>query len=107
METVKELDYEKKYEAMVKRVILDLFENTNARIFLFGSRARGDFKKGADFDVGVESIDQDIFQKLKLKFDEFWEESIIPYKVDLVHFEQTNQKFQEEARKDMIIWKED
>ena len=99
------LEYEKKYEAMIKDKILELFKNTTARIFLFGSRARGDYKRESDFDIGVESVDYRTFRKLILKFDEYWEESIIPYKVDFVFFETVNADFAREAKKERIIWK--
>jgi predicted nucleotidyltransferase len=100
-----DLKYEKKYENIVKDKILELFKNTSAKIFLFGSRARGEYLKGADFDIGIESVDSKIFQQLKIKFGNFHEESIVPYKVDLVLFDKVNPNFKKEAKKDAIIWK--
>ena len=99
------LDYEKKYEEIVKNKVLELFEDTNATVFLFGSRARGDYKRGSDYDIGIESIDYDTFRRLKIKFDEFWDESIVPYKVDFVYFDTTKPGFKKEAKKDVVIWK--
>lgn len=101
-----DLEYENKYEMIIKKKILALFKNTSARIFLFGSRARGDYKHGADFDIGIETIDYQTFQKLKIKFEDFWEESIVPYKVDFVFFDQVKPEFENEAKKDVVIWKE-
>ena len=102
-----DLVYEKKYQEIVKRKILELFRGTNARIFLFGSRARGDFERGADFDIGIESIDYDTFRKLTIQFNNYLEESIVPFKVDLVFFENAASEFVIEAKKNIIIWKED
>jgi len=99
------LEYEKKYEGMVKSKILELYKNTSARIFLFGSRARGDYKRESDYDIGIESIDYQTFRKLSLKFEDYWEESIIPSTVDFVFFERTNPDFKREAKKDRVIWK--
>lgn len=101
---MEERDCEKKFEAIVKSKVLELFEDTKATVFLFGSRARGDYKRGSDLDVGIESIDYDTFRRLKIKFDEFWDESIVPYKVDFVFFD-TRPEFKKEAKKDVVIWK--
>jgi nucleotidyltransferase substrate binding protein (TIGR01987 family) len=77
-----DLKFEKKYEKIVKQKVLELFGKTGARIFLFGSRARGDNRRGSDFDIGIEAVDSETFRKLVLDFDQFWEESIVPGKVD-------------------------
>jgi len=104
---MKEIDlkYEKKYEDIVKDKILELFKDTSAKVFLFGSRARGEYRRGSDFDIGIESIDSKIFQRLKIQFEDFREESIVPYKVDLVLFDKVNPNFKNEAKKGAIIWK--
>ncbi|MEA3359058.1 MAG: nucleotidyltransferase domain-containing protein [Thermodesulfobacteriota bacterium] len=102
-----DLKYEKKYENILKDKVLELFKNTSAKIFLFGSRARGEYLRGSDFDIGVESVDSKIFQQLKIQFEDFHEESIVPYKVDLVLFDSVNPNFKKEAKKDAIIWKAD
>ncbi len=102
-----DLEYEHKYAEIVKRKVLELFNDTSARVFLFGSRARGDFRRGADFDIGIESVEFAAFQRLKIQFDIFWEESIIPYKVDFVYFDKATSAFVKAAKKDMVIWKED
>ncbi len=46
----------KKYELIIKNKLLELFEGTDAVIFLFGSRAKGVFRKNSDFDIGIESV---------------------------------------------------
>ncbi len=43
-----------------------LFKDTQTIIFLYGSRARGDYRRGADFDIGVESIGFQVFRRLKI-----------------------------------------
>jgi len=99
------LRYEKKYEEIVKNKLLDLFKDTDAHIFLFGSRARGDYKHGSDFDIGIKSVDIKTFQRLKVQFEIFREESIVPYKVDIILLDNIKPDFKKEAMKDVIIWK--
>jgi len=105
MMTMEERAYEAKYEELVKSKVLELFKDTAATVFLFGSRARGDYKRGSDYDIGIESLDYETFRRLKIKFDAFWDESIVPYKVDFVHFDTTKPRFKTEAKKDVVIWK--
>ncbi|MCP4294823.1 MAG: nucleotidyltransferase domain-containing protein, partial [Proteobacteria bacterium] len=102
-----DLDFEIRCEAIVKEKILELFGDTSAIIFLFGSRARGNFRRGSDFDIGFESIDYSIFRKLSLQFDLFLEQSIVPSKVDLVYIDRAESGFIKEAKKNMILWKAD
>jgi len=70
MKTIKEL----------KEYLIKTFPNEN--IYLFGSRARGDNSAFSDIDIAIESKDS-ISEKLaKVRFE--IEESLIPYKVDIV-----------------------
>jgi predicted nucleotidyltransferase len=102
-----DLKFEKKYEKIVKQKVLELFGKTSARIFLFGSRARGDNRRGSDFDIGIEAVDSETFRKLVLDFDQFWEESIVPGKVDFVYLDDATAEFRKEVKKDGILWKDD
>jgi predicted nucleotidyltransferase len=99
------LSYEKKYEEIIKNKLLDLFKDTGARILLFGSRARGEYRHGADFDIGIESVDIETFQRLRVQFENFREESIVPYKVDIIFLDNVKPDFKKEVMKDVIIWK--
>ena len=100
-----EINFEKKYETLVKEKILSLFDKTDVKIYLFGSRSRGDYKRGSDFDIGFENIEEKVFRKLKIQFLDYLEESIVPYKVDMVLFDSADPDFVREAKKDLIIWK--
>ena len=100
------MDYNKKYLELVKNKILQLSENTGAKIFLFGSRAQNNFQQGSDIDVGFLNIKQKQFEQIKLRFAIYWEESIIPLKVDIVNFQGVSEKFKKEALKNIQVWKE-
>ncbi|MCK4543226.1 MAG: nucleotidyltransferase domain-containing protein [Spirochaetales bacterium] len=106
MMTDVEIAFEKKYETLVREKILALFTETAARIFLFGSRVRGDYKRGSDFDIGFENIEEKLFRRLRIRFLDYWEESIIPYKVDMVLFDSADPDFIKEAKKDLMVWKD-
>lgn len=99
-------DSEQKYETLLKEKILEVFGHTRAKIFLFGSRATGQARRGSDADIGIESMDAETFRKLKIQFDAFWEDSNIPFRVELVHFDTAGEEFKKQALKDRVIWKE-
>lgn len=70
-------------------------------VHLFGSRARGQNRWNFDFDLWIDA-DLDIVTKSKL--EEAIEESIIPFKVDIVTTRQLNGEFGKLVRKDAIRW---
>lgn len=87
----------------VKTIIMDYLGNTGARIYLFGSWARGDEYYGSDIDVGVwyeHPLPAGCLSCLR----EALEESTVPYTVDLVDLTQTNTAFREKMLKEARIW---
>ncbi|MBI9107183.1 MAG: nucleotidyltransferase domain-containing protein [Spirochaetales bacterium] len=97
--------YDNKYLNMVKEKLLELSSGTSAVIFLFGSRADGTHRQGSDIDVGFENISKEVFRKIRIAFNVFWEESIVPNKVDLVYFPAADSDFILEAKKEIVVWK--
>lgn len=60
-------------------------------VIIFGSRAKGNFKKGSDIDIALkgENISFELVARLKSKFNQ---EMLIPHHVDLVHYESISNK---------------
>jgi uncharacterized protein len=54
------------------------------QVVLFGSRAKGNFKKGSDIDLAI--MDTNIDKKLIVRLLTDFEESLLPYHIDLVHY---------------------
>lgn len=63
--------------------ILGLFPHIE-EVFLFGSRARGDYKRGSDIDLSVkgEQLTREDIASLLVAFDA----SLLPYFVDVVRY---------------------
>lgn len=72
---------EKEY-LFIQNTVQYPIERAGGKIFIFGSRARGDHRRFSDLDVMVES-DKNLFQLLG-KIEDTLIESDFPYKVDLV-----------------------
>lgn len=61
-------------------------------VHIFGSRAKGASKPGSDIDLAI--MNKGINSNILLKLNNDFEESSLPYKVDLVDFHAlTNQDF--------------
>ena len=85
------------YDEMIK-----VFKNTNIdKVYLFGSRARGNFKDTSDIDIAVEFLDnnKDNLIKLYTKLEEL----NTLYKFDIVDMSMLdNSKFKKEIEKDRV-----
>lgn len=90
----------KQLENMVK----DAFKDNDVKLVLFGSRARGDYAKTSDIDIGILPKGR-INKKKLILLREKVENSNIPYKVDVVDLTQTSREFREKALKEGILWK--
>ena len=55
-------------------------------VIIFGSRAKGNYKNGSDVDLAIKSITIEN-QEINEIDDELNENSNLPYKFDIVHYE--------------------
>ncbi len=89
----------------VKELVVDEISTRPAKLYLFGSWARGEEKHSSDIDIAVEQIreyDKYLITKIRLKL----EESNIPYRVDVVDLSATDQNFNDRVKKEGILWKD-
>lgn len=91
--------------AELRDVVVGFLSGENVRIFLFGSRARGDNAAVSDVDIGLAPGEG--FRKEKLALlRELIEDLNVPYKVEIVDFSEVSEQFRAEALKDAVLWKE-
>ena len=96
--------YNKSLE-MIKTLILNTFRDDDVRIMLFGSRARGDFDRRSDIDIGI--IPRNICDRIKLiTIKDKLEDMNIPYKVDVVDISRVSKTFRKKAIEEGKIWKD-
>ena len=95
--------YEKALKVL-ENMVKDAFKDSEVQIVLFGSRARGDYGKTSDIDIGILP-NGEINRKELILLREKVENSNIPYKVDVVNLSQTSKEFIEKALKEGILWK--
>ena len=91
---INEISFEK-----IKSVI-DKYSNYTFKVF--GSRARGDFKKGSDIDIAVlEEVDN----KTKFNIMNDFDSLDIPYQVDLVFIKDVSkQEFLKSIERDGVVF---
>jgi predicted nucleotidyltransferase len=91
------------YLDIVKQIVLKHVPKDEFAIFLFGSRAAGNAKTLSDIDVGIlgtEPLPTIIMANLESDL----EESIVPFKIDLIDFYQVDKAFKNEALSTVQIW---
>ncbi len=81
-----------KYIKYLNKVLNEIVKLNPNKIILFGSRARGDFKKNSDIDIAVD-IKLNFREKRKLK-ERIYDISGL-YSVDLVFLDSIDEKFKE------------
>jgi predicted nucleotidyltransferase len=67
--------------------IIELFKNHSEiqRAYIYGSRAKGNFKPGSDIDICIFSSTMDLSAKFKLDLE--LDDLLLPYKIDLAVFQ--------------------
>ncbi len=81
------------------KIVQDILKKYPYKFYVFGSRAKQQAKKFSDLDLCY--LD-DIDTKILSSIEEDFEESDLPYKVDIVNFNNCSKDFKEIIKKDMI-----
>lgn len=76
----------------------------DAKIYLYGSRARGTHRNGSDIDLAVDTGAK-VDWKMMMKIEDEIDESTIPLFVDVIDIHDVGKKFLEEIRSEWIIWR--
>jgi predicted nucleotidyltransferase len=86
----------KKVEKEIKEIIFRFLNPKEYQVFIFGSRATGKAKKYSDYDVGIWGK-KPVPSQIIVLIEEAFEESDLPYKVDIVDFSLVSSKFKKIA----------
>jgi predicted nucleotidyltransferase len=93
----------KNYISVVRNIVLQKVPLDKYAVFLFGSRATGNARKMSDIDVGILG-NEPLNTIIKLDIEEDLDESIVPYKVDIIDFFRMDTAFKKEALSEIQIW---
>ena len=91
------------YIDIVKQIVLKRVPKNEFAVFLFGSRAASNSNSLSDIDVGIMGT-KPLPILIMADLDSDLEESIVPFKIDLIDFYQADQAFKNEALSSIQIW---
>ncbi|HEX3525148.1 MAG TPA: nucleotidyltransferase domain-containing protein [Stellaceae bacterium] len=88
----------------LRGMVLDALGQRDAAVWLFGSCARGDARQHSDIDIAIlprDELPSGFFAELAADF----EESSIPYDVDLVDLRRADAALVDEVRREGVKWR--
>ncbi len=91
------------YLELTRQIVLKHIDDKKYEVFLFGSRAFGNAKPYSDIDVGVMS-DSKLSSITIANIETELEESIVPYKVEIVDFSRVDSNFKHYALTKIVKW---
>ena len=86
---------------IVRNILLAVLPPENRRIFVFGSRARGTQKRAADLDLAID-LGRPVSTKEEFELKDQFEESDLPYRVDVIDLNTISQHFRELIQPDFL-----
>ncbi|MCX6634477.1 MAG: nucleotidyltransferase domain-containing protein [Acidobacteria bacterium] len=89
--------------AEVRRIVLDKLGGLPARIVLFGSRARGDARRGSDIDIALEAAAPLPIELLAEIRDALEDSRVLP-RVDVVDLMRASAELRRRVREEGIQW---
>lgn len=89
----------------MKKLFNDFFGDiADVKIYLFGSRATGKQKIFSDIDIAINSKSKELTKRIAL-FEEAWEKSKLPYKVDITAWKDIYKPYLPQIKKEKVtIW---
>jgi len=93
------------FERQLRDIVLSIVGERPCTVFLFGSRAQAMTRRSSDFDIGIQGLVPDEFERQRRLIVAAVEESHIPHDVDVVDFDRVSEPFLSEARKEIQVWK--
>jgi predicted nucleotidyltransferase len=95
--------HEEKYVKIAREIVLRNIEKDRYHVFLFGSRADESCNYGSDIDIGI--LGEQPLGKLYYKIINELDNSIIPYKIEIVDFSLVSEEFKNMVLKGRIhVW---
>lgn len=85
---------------LLKKLALDPLKQSGAKVWVFGSRSRGDHKKFSDIDLLFDFMDVAPPKGLLFEIKDSLENSNLSYKVDLVNKKEIAQSYYDNIQKD-------
>lgn len=94
-------------EGVIRGILEEVLKGSPVRVWLFGSRARGDARPLSDWDLFLQmpeggAVPPDLLARLA----EALEASVVPCFVDLVDGARASEGLREKVRKEGVLWRD-
>ena len=84
------------------RAIVDnILKSVPYSFYVFGSRVKGTAKPFSDLDLAVEET---LLMRERSLLETMFEESDLPFKVDLIELEKVDKEFVKNIKPDLVRW---
>jgi predicted nucleotidyltransferase len=91
----------------VKEVVLKQLAGKPAKVYLFGSWARGEQKRTSDIDIAIDwKVSATTLQRELTTIRDALEESTVPYKVDILNMNEADPVIISKILREGEIWKD-
>ncbi|MGA9751820.1 MAG: nucleotidyltransferase domain-containing protein [Acidobacteriota bacterium] len=87
-----------------RRITLRFLTGTGVRATLYGSRARGEPRSFSDIDLALSAGDRPVPGSLMARLSEAFEESRIPFRIDLLDLSSAGPALREAIEREGIPW---
>ncbi|MSP52933.1 MAG: nucleotidyltransferase domain-containing protein [Gammaproteobacteria bacterium] len=88
--------------ALIVQTILAKYLPAKSSVFVFGSRAKGKIKPHSDLDVAVNINGQELSVAVLAHLKDAFDESLLPYKVDIVDLNSIDDEFKKAIEVDCV-----
>ena len=85
----------------IKETLKKHIPNTDAKFYIFGSRARGKYREYSDVDIAIDS--SDLTPAIKSRLELEFEDSTFPYEVDIVDLNNIKESFRNLINDDLVL----
>lgn len=85
----------------IQKTVVQPLKNQGATVWIFGSRARGDYQQYSDLDIMV-GFEEDISADVS-NIQEILDEGNFPYKVDIVQSKDFAESYRESFDRDKVL----
>jgi predicted nucleotidyltransferase len=90
---------------LAREIIDDILADRPIAVYLFGSRAGERYQRFSDIDIALDAQRGPTPPELVSQLVEALEESLIPYKVDLVDLATTDDAFRDKVYREGVKWR--
>jgi predicted nucleotidyltransferase len=97
------LSIEPYHLSIVCKILNENLKDLNSNVYVFGSRAIGTAKKYSDLDLAIDYCGQKIPFEVYAKLSISFENSLLPYKVDIIDLNLVSDQFKKVINDDLTI----